>query len=62
MSQPQNALLLQQKGRLQPALQAYRSGHSEVTRLLLVHLMSNNKDYLNALEESLFALELSLTA
>jgi hypothetical protein len=35
---------------------------SKVTRLLLEHLTSNNNDYLNALEESLFALKLCLTA
>jgi hypothetical protein len=35
---------------------------SEVTRLLLKHSTSNNNDYLNALEESLFALKLYLTA
>jgi hypothetical protein len=35
---------------------------SEVTRLLLEHLTLNNNDYLNALEESLFALKLCLTA
>jgi hypothetical protein len=35
---------------------------SKVTRLLLKHLTLNNNDYLNALEESLFALKLYLTA
>jgi hypothetical protein len=35
---------------------------SKVTRLLLKHLTSNNNNYLNALEESLFALKLYLTA
>jgi hypothetical protein len=34
---------------------------SEVTRLLLKHLTLNNNNYLNALEESLFALKLCLT-
>jgi hypothetical protein len=35
---------------------------SKVTRLLLKHLTLNNNNYLNALEESLFALKLYLTA
>jgi hypothetical protein len=35
---------------------------SKVTRLLLKHSTSNNNNYLNALEESLFALKLYLTA
>jgi hypothetical protein len=34
---------------------------SKVTRLLLKHLTLNNNNYLNALEESLFALKLYLT-
>jgi hypothetical protein len=35
---------------------------SKATRLLLKHLILNNNNYLNALEESLFALKLYLTA
>jgi hypothetical protein len=35
---------------------------SKVTRLLLKHLILNNNNYLNALEESLFTLKLYLTA
>jgi hypothetical protein len=35
---------------------------SKATRLLLKHLTLNTNNYLNALEESLFALELYLTA
>jgi hypothetical protein len=35
---------------------------SEVTRLLLKHSTLNNNNYLNALEKSLFALKLYLTA
>jgi hypothetical protein len=35
---------------------------SKATRLLLEHLTLNNNNYLNALEESLFALKLCLTA
>jgi hypothetical protein len=35
---------------------------SKATRLLLKHLTLNNNNYLNALEESLFALKLYLTA
>jgi hypothetical protein len=35
---------------------------SKVTRLLLKHLTLNNNNYLNALEESLFALKLYLIA
>jgi hypothetical protein len=35
---------------------------SKATRLLLKHLTLNNNNYLNALEEFLFALKLCLTA